>query len=741
MMPMNNISAPTYRDGLSYTRVLEQLKVWLNTVLVPEFNAGIDNAFAQFAAGLENIENRIIESETQYDALINGALQSVADSITENKAYTDEQAAAARQYVDDAIQFINNKTGQAQIQRTTLIAPYTVTIDPLWPNNHPIQIVLTQDAVGGRPVTMGPNITGVVDVDPTPNTATEFTLLPIGGGIWRVVQEPAVAAVTIERNRRPGDVSDKDRFQRAVDKAKASGSKEVIAPVPTGGAYLFHERVDVGSANNLTIRGVGNKLVQLKAAPGAGEINLFSISAGFKNLRITGFDFVGAVVENPTVPTRARTYGADRMKSAIWFNGDLGMTQITTDVIENLTFDNNRVYGSSGLPLWLSGLRGTTRIHDNTFDNNYDIGLMYLDNAYFHDNRILNSRDNGVSVSRGCKNVFVHNNYIQNACYWGIWTGGFLSTGTTQADRDNPANWGPSFVIVSDNIVNGSGYGGVYASVGPKSVQIHDNTFLDGGSGPVDAPNDQYGVGVYIGGLSNSVGGYSTWAEDIHVHHNIVNKMSRGGVYIGAGSRRIMVDNNQFKDIGWQFLANGTTEVLGTDATRNYGVYVHLTTDDVEIINNKFRDTRATPYFNKPIISNGGTNLRTRNNTASGNRIPLEETTVAILTARKLGLTNAATDAAPRATLDYDGANLTLNMLAADGVTIVSTPFKVRVSDGVTTLGNTTLFAGGGVRLPVYTTATRPTGAQPGQMIFDSDLAKAITFSGANWRDGAHNIV
>lgn len=66
MTPMNNISAPTYRDGVTYTRTLEQIKNWLNDILVPDFNDGIANAIAEFQNGIANAEKTVTDTNTDW---------------------------------------------------------------------------------------------------------------------------------------------------------------------------------------------------------------------------------------------------------------------------------------------------------------------------------------------------------------------------------------------------------------------------------------------------------------------------------------------------------------------------------------------------------------------------------------------------------------------------------------------------------------------------------------------------
>lgn len=172
LQPLNNISAFTYRTGVTYAEMLEELRVYINDTMRPEFNSVILSVLNDFQAGIENAETRVVQSETEFTELMEDA----------------------RAYVDASVQFINNKTGQAQIQRVTLTAPYTVSIDPLWPNNHPINIVLTQDAAGGHVVTWdSEDINGTLPVSTAPNAETDFWLIPEGDGTWSPVQYVSAA--------------------------------------------------------------------------------------------------------------------------------------------------------------------------------------------------------------------------------------------------------------------------------------------------------------------------------------------------------------------------------------------------------------------------------------------------------------------------------------------------------------------------------------------------------------------
>lgn len=131
--PLTNISPLTYRDGITFLEKLEIMRQWLNETLVPEFNAGIDHAISE---------------------------------------------------MQDAMQVVNNKTGQAEIQRYTLADDFILEIDPVWPDNHMVNVVLTQNIVGGHAVTFGEDINNSVPVNQLPNEETDLWLVPEGNGTW-----------------------------------------------------------------------------------------------------------------------------------------------------------------------------------------------------------------------------------------------------------------------------------------------------------------------------------------------------------------------------------------------------------------------------------------------------------------------------------------------------------------------------------------------------------------------------
>jgi hypothetical protein len=222
--PINNITPFTYRDGVTYLEILYKLRDYVNETLRPEFDAEMERIIEEFNAGIANAEEHFTVTKAAIDAA-QAALTT----------YVNTETAEARQYVDDAIELINNKTGQIEIQRATLAAPYTVTIDPLWPTNHPVAFVLTQDATGGRAITFAANIkaSGIIS-DTQPNGVTEFVLVPDGDGNWHAIQPETkadqVKVTSFGKNVGSGDAAiDTAAVQRAINYA-AENNRQVVFP-------------------------------------------------------------------------------------------------------------------------------------------------------------------------------------------------------------------------------------------------------------------------------------------------------------------------------------------------------------------------------------------------------------------------------------------------------------------------------------------------------------------------------
>jgi hypothetical protein len=175
--PLNNITPMTYRNGTSMARLLEDIRVYVLEQLPGEMNELLGKFFTDFSAALGDTRDAAELSRTEQAAIFN---QAIAE-------------------INAVIETINNKSGAVDIQRAVLSGPYTVTIDPAWPTNQPVNLALEQDATGNRSVTLGAGIEGFLTVESYPHGVTEFTLVPGGDGTWTVVQVPALINTRAQR--------------------------------------------------------------------------------------------------------------------------------------------------------------------------------------------------------------------------------------------------------------------------------------------------------------------------------------------------------------------------------------------------------------------------------------------------------------------------------------------------------------------------------------------------------------
>lgn len=85
MAGITQITPFTVRDGVTYLRVLEQLRNYVVT-LVPEFDSKMDEIIAEFQAGIVNAENTIVGQTNKWDDLFNAFMENV---IAELEALND----------------------------------------------------------------------------------------------------------------------------------------------------------------------------------------------------------------------------------------------------------------------------------------------------------------------------------------------------------------------------------------------------------------------------------------------------------------------------------------------------------------------------------------------------------------------------------------------------------------------------------------------------------------------------
>ena len=229
---LNNITPFTYRDGLTFLEEIESIKDYITNELLANVDEALSEAYAhsdaivaEWTTKFDAIIADIESAEKAYRVALDAQIDEQAESFSTLKsaliddinAAIDDFNNSVAAFIDDVnarVESINEKTGQVQTQYATLTEPKTkFEIDPLWPLNHPIVYHVTQDDVGGRVVEFSDEVSGTVVLNPAPHASTTVTLLPLGGGRFRVASELSA----LERSS--GWIVDPYTSRRVVDTA------------------------------------------------------------------------------------------------------------------------------------------------------------------------------------------------------------------------------------------------------------------------------------------------------------------------------------------------------------------------------------------------------------------------------------------------------------------------------------------------------------------------------------------
>ncbi|QIG76016.1 tail fiber protein [Rhizobium phage RHph_N3_8] len=217
--PLNRVTPFTHRDNATFLSILRGIVEYLQGSLQDDINSELERIINEFRDIQEGDQGR-------YDEFI--------------------------AEVNTLVAAINNRVGPESMHRVSLTGDYTLTIDPTWPNAHPIRFQFTQDTTGGRIVSFGAGIVGSALVDPTPSAMTELELIPDGAGNWmlRTLNKARVIDVAKDFGARPGGVFDNTvKFNAAMTEARASKC-EVFIPA---GVWFVSGTVDF---SGVVVRGV-----------------------------------------------------------------------------------------------------------------------------------------------------------------------------------------------------------------------------------------------------------------------------------------------------------------------------------------------------------------------------------------------------------------------------------------------------------------------------------------------------
>lgn len=419
-----------------------------------------------------------------------------------------------------------------------------------------------------------------------------------------------------------GIANDAPAFQAAIDAAATFGLSVYFPP---GTARLSSS---LNAKSNVTICGEGASSIFTATAEIGSAFG--TPTSDLSNFTIRDVAFRGGATDlnQPRRRDRAATNSftqAIRMLGS-GYNGVVPGDATVYPVIKNITIDNVTFLNTKTLPFYFAGITNVKVL--NCFIRNcMDPGFVYVNGVDFSHNTVENSADNGVSVSRRCKNVTIANNIIRGTAHYGIWCAGFYS----DADGGLQAP-GPEDFTITGNKIYDSGKGGIALSDAPKYGVVAANVIDGVTNGNQDYPSINDGTGIYITGypLPNSTP--TDLAKQIIVTGNLLKDCARNGIGI-RGAIDCLIDGNMFVDIGVSNfvvddVAAGVTAgqpVSTTSISYNCGIITSGTgLERLGVINNRFLDTRATPLTNYAIASNvrSTTGFYERGNEMFGYRNP-----------------------------------------------------------------------------------------------------------------------
>lgn len=385
--PMNGITPFTYRDGLTYLQVLEEIINYIQTTLIGEMNDVIDDLNAQgddmvirfnelygdtkqridemIANNKDRIDDLIGDSEDRIDELedlINEQITNIVNmqntlvdyynvttsTLDDKFAELDQKIAA----IDDRLALIDWLTPGPPTQFVDLgPGDNTVEINPLW-EGWPIEYVVRQDANGGRTVTFPDNVTGNIPLKTGPHESTQIRLIPRGDS-W--VVDSVYTAHYRDTTWKPTnqlEMLDTSNRYCAYVTAASNGNNVVYSYTRSDNHYGGNQSLVIRASSN-----GGKTFVPGTASPLDPASPQFGISA----MAATPWGFVALGVHSDP----RRMFFMDSPDGRVWTTRNLISNAFPTEIVwVNDNTENGKLiavdYRAVGLYLWESTDRGNT---------------------------------------------------------------------------------------------------------------------------------------------------------------------------------------------------------------------------------------------------------------------------------------------------------------------------------------------------------------------------------------------
>ncbi|CAM3540613.1 right-handed parallel beta-helix repeat-containing protein [Occultella aeris] len=390
---------------------------------------------------------------------------------------------------------------------------------------------------------------------------------------------PPSGRVLVEDHYPASTTTDQEAWQAALNAAAAlPGPSHVIA---SGASYHLTQPLNLTGFQDLTIEGLGPTSTTLRVDPARATAlnNLFVIGGTAATARVTlrNLGFHGGML-SPEPEAHARDGAQPRpfpaggyLRTAIYALGADDPTASGHAVVDGVTIENCRFYGTDGLPILLKGVRNVV-VRDCYARRCLDIGFTFCTSVHFIGNRVEWCADNGVSLSRGCSEVVCVGNTIIGSFAAGIFAGGF---------GDDP---GPSQITIVANTVLDSALCGIQLTKGTTDALVQANV-IDGvlrgyGTWESDGNGPIYGVGVMVAGMplthseatsSGNQADYERLAQRIQIIGNTISNADRAGVLM-HGTDQISIIGNTVHNPGSATYVDGVTPIPPDATYRNTGI-------------------------------------------------------------------------------------------------------------------------------------------------------------------------
>ena len=616
MQPMNATTPLTFREGITFQGMLEQLRDWVQNSVAVEFQGAVEKALEDFQAGITNAEETIIATQLAWSVANDAFTTAVDDRMELAEADIANEKVIWQNLFDD---FMADVVAQIGVLNDAAIRPIAADV--------------TEKSVGPDVRAYGVALNGTTDATAAfqlaLNAATALGVplrLPVGRYLLDNVTIPTNGSIV---GSGPGTVI----IQRMPNRPALSAKGTITTLGPTTKAILgLHTSIAELQtwglvSGDLIIVSDNTSYAATDAGYKSGE--MLRVASSTSSVIILDSRVRGSFTHPNgayTVPDGTLVKKINKISnvsiSDVSFTGHATASSplIDFNCVENLTLDKFSVtFANSTFAL---------------IANSRNVNITNFNIVNIVDNIALGNPGYGFAIMESCYNVTIRDGF-SNRCRHIVTTMGgangiprlltfgpnIVSSGysvTTHLDTHSAAegvhihgnvlrNGGGGIsnrgrnIVVENNDISNVTESGILVNEGGRDIVIKENRITGA----------QLGVRVGAGGsthsnvailnnvIKNNIGdSISTQAgvTDIRIHNNVVDTSGTHGIIIGDNNAKVSVTDNYLNDItGQGILATTGTDGLIIDDNKilrasSAGIRVPVTNRNVTISENKIID-------------------------------------------------------------------------------------------------------------------------------------------------------